>query len=286
MKAQEAGIVAEQATERTLRSLVRRALVSCSPGTPIEEALRTMQRERTGSIIIVAADDSPLGIFTRRDVLDRVALAGGSLQDSIASVMTPAPRTLPAEATADDAALLIAQHGIRHVPIVDSGRLIGVVSERDLFDLQRLGIRSVRRQIGAAAGLGELRQVARDIRALACNLARAGTAAEPLILIVSTLNDALTRRVIDLERVRFDLRGVKWGWLGFGSEGRYEQTLSTDQDNGLIFAPGAGESAAGLRERLLPFARAVNRALDSLLRVSTVPRRHHGRQPTVVPEPG
>ena len=84
--------------------------------------------------------------------------------------MTPAPRTLPAEASAHDAALLIAQHGVRHVPVVDGGRLIGVVTERDLFALQRIGIRSIHRDIADAAGLEELQQAARDIRALARDL--------------------------------------------------------------------------------------------------------------------
>ena len=263
-KAREASdATEEQAMGRTLRLLVRRAPVTCAPDTPVVEALRAMRRAGTGSIVIVTPDGKPVGIFTRHDLLDRIALAARELEEPMASVMTPAPRTLPAEATAYDAALLIAQHGIRHVPVVDGGRLIGVVSERDLFALQRTGIRSLRRDIDSAAGIEELQQAARDIRMLARDLAGAGTAAEPLVLIVSTLNDALTRRVIELEQARHDIGGTQWGWLGFGSEGRYEQTISTDQDNGLIFAVGPGETAAGCRARLLPFARAVNRMLDA-----------------------
>jgi CBS domain-containing protein len=257
----EIDILADHAMERTLRSLIRRPPVSCLAGTAVADALRAMHREGTGSIVITAPDGSPLGIFTRRDVLDRVALPGGRLREPMASVMTPAPRTLPAESTAYDAAMLIARHGIRHVPVVDGGRLIGVVSEHDLFGLQRTGIRSVRREIAAAADLGELRQAAHDIRGLARNLVAGGTAAEPLTLIVSTLNDALTRRVIELEQARLDPGTPGWCWLGFGSEGRYEQTISTDQDNGVIFTAGSREAAAGARERLLPFAQSVNRAL-------------------------
>jgi CBS domain-containing protein len=53
---------------------------------------------------------------------------------------------------------------------------------------------------------------------------------------------------------------VEWCWLAFGSEGRFEQTLSTDQDNGLVFA-APDENAAAMREAFLPFARAVNERL-------------------------
>ncbi|MCC7484343.1 MAG: CBS domain-containing protein [Burkholderiales bacterium] len=253
----------EQAMGRALRSIIRHTPITCAPQTPTGEALRLMRDAGIGSILVTRPGGVLAGILTRHDVLDRVALAGCRLEEPVAGVMTPSPRTLPAEANAYEAALLIARHGIRHVPVVDGGRLIGVVTERDLFALQRVGLRSIQRAIASAPGLEELVQAARDIRALARALAEEGAAAEPLILIISTLNDALTRRVLDLEQARHDLAGAAWGWLGFGSEGRYEQTISTDQDNGLIFAAGEGEPAEALRERLLPCARAVNRALEA-----------------------
>ena len=251
----------QQAMGRSLRTLVARPAVTCPPDATIGAALRTMKDEAIGSIVVSAPGGKPAGIFTRHDVLDRVALAGRGLDEAISTVMTPAPRTLPAEASAYDAALLIARHGIRHVPVMDAGKVIGVVTERDLFALQRVGIRSIHRSIADANGLDGLRQAARDIRGLARNLVAEGAAAEPLTLIVSTLNDALTRRVIDLERGRHGLGGLDWAWLGFGSEGRYEQTIATDQDNGIVFAARPGENVHGARTRLLHLAHAVNAAL-------------------------
>jgi CBS domain-containing protein len=253
----------QQAMNRTLRSLVQRAPVTCPPDCTLDTALRAMHEERVGSIVITAEDGAPAGILTRHDVLGRIALPRLDLGKPISAVMTPAPRTLPAEATAYDAALLIAQHGARHVPVVDGGRLIGVITERDLFALQRVGMRGINRTISTARGIGELQQAASDIRALARSLIGQGVAAEPLTLIISELNDALTRRIIELEQANHALDGITWGWLAFGSEGRYEQTISTDQDNGLIFADVGDQSADGVRERLLPLALSVNRAVDA-----------------------
>jgi len=252
----------QQAMNRSLRSLVTREAVTCALNTPVEEALRIMRDRKIGSVLIVDANEKLAGIFTRHDVLDRVALSQCSLERPISEIMTPDPLTLPADASAYEAALLIAHRGIRHVPVCESGRVIGVLTERDLFALQRVSVRGINRTIAGTQSLEELQRVAADIRNLARSMLGQGVAAEQLTRIISTLNDALVTRIIDLERQRFAVDQLRWCWLGFGSEGRYEQTISTDQDNGLLFDAG-GEQPDAIRERLLPFAQAVNRDLDA-----------------------
>lgn len=79
--------------------------------------------------------------------------------------------------------------------------------------------------------------------------------------IVSTLNDRLTERLIELGLARPDLGDIDFCWIALGSEGRLELTLCTDQDNGIIFDAGQGVEAERQRQRLLPFAQAVNATL-------------------------
>jgi CBS domain-containing protein len=253
----------QQAMNRPLRALVSRAAVSCMPHTSVGDALRSMQQESVGSIVVVSQQGGLAGILTRHDVLDRVVLAQCDLSQPIESVMSPHPVALPAEASAYDAALAMAQHGIRHIPVLDADRLIGVVTERDLFALQRVSMRHINRTISSADSLPTLQQAARDVRLLAQNLLTHGVAAEQLTLIISTLNDTLTRRIIELEKARHALDGIAWCWIAFGSEGRLEQTISTDQDNGLIFKDNQGFPAEQARARLVPFAQAVNQTLDA-----------------------
>lgn len=252
----------QQAMSRTLRSLVTRQPVTCAPQTPLDEVLRTMQSRKIGSMLVVNDGGRPVGIFTRHDVLDRVALARRDLAQPVSEVMTPHPLTLPAEASAYEAALLIADRGIRHIPVCDGNRLLGVVTERDLFALQRVSVRAINRTIAGAQSVEELRKASADIRRLARSLLGQGVSAEHMTQIISTLNDALVRQILDIEASRFDLQGLRWSWLAFGSEGRFEQTISTDQDNGLIF-DSDGAAPDGIRARLLPFAQEVNRALDA-----------------------
>ena len=132
-----------------------------------------------------------------------------------------------------------------------------------MFSLQRVSIRHINRALAGAADAGALQQAARDIRGLAANMLGQGVAAEQVTSIITALNDALTRRILELEMGRHDLQGIAWCWLAFGSEGRCEQTLSTDQDNGLLFAGADGVDPAAIRGKLLPFARNVNRTLDA-----------------------
>ena len=252
----------QQTMSRTLRSLIVRQPVTCKPETPIGDVLRVMQGRKIGSMLVVDEAGHAVGIFTRHDVLDRVALAQCSLARPVSEVMTPHPLTLSAESSAYEAALLIADRGIRHIPVCDGGRLLGVITERDLFALQRVSVRAINRTIAGAQSIDDLRKSAADIRRLARNMLGQGVSAEHMTLIISTLNDALVRQVLDIEETRFDLEGLRWSWLAFGSEGRYEQTISSDQDNGLIFDGGV-DSPDAIRARLLPFAQAVNRALDA-----------------------
>ncbi len=252
----------QQMMSRTLRSLIARAPVTCGPDTPLGDVLQTMRRREIGSMLVVDAAGKPVGIFTQRDVLHRVALSQCDPAMPISHVMTPDPRTLPAEASVYEAALLIAHHGIRHLPVLDGQQLLGMITEHDLFKLQRISVRVINRTVANTESITELSDVAVDIRQLVRNMLGQGVAAEHLTLIISTLNDALVRRIIEIEQQKFMLTGIRWCWLAFGSEGRYEQTISTDQDNGLIFDVD-GMTTAATRAQLLPFAQAVNRDLDA-----------------------
>jgi CBS domain-containing protein len=229
--------------------------VSCPPQTPIRDVLKRMHEDRIGSMVVVDADARPTGIFTQPDVLERVMLAGRSLDEPISTVMTPEPIVTPAEATASEGALVMARHGIRHLILVEGGRLAGVVSERDLFALQRTSVRRSAETIRTAASVDALAGAALAVRDLTRSLTAQGMGAEQLTLVVTALNDAIVRRALDLS-IRNHAPGGRWCWIGLGSEGRMEQTFATDQDNALIL--GEGADAAGF----VDFAHEANQILD------------------------
>lgn len=251
----------QQTFALSLRSLVQRAPVTCEPQHTVADAAALMRAERVGSVVVVDAGARPVGIVTSHDMV-RVT-AEDARHRRLDEFMTRDPVALPSHALAYEAAILMTSRGIRHILVMDEGRLVGIVSERDLFALQRLGLGEITTALRLAADVESLVRLAAEIRKLTVLLVGQGVSPEQLTLFVSVLNDRLSQRVIEVVRKQYDLERVSWCWLAFGSEGRFEQTLSTDQDNGLLFAAHDGAGATQTRERLLPFARRVNEALDA-----------------------
>ena len=257
---QAAQALADQSLETPLGELLRSAPVSARPGTPVGEALQEMHRHRFGSMPVVDDQGQLLGILTRYDILGRITLPQLPLSTPIDQVMTRPVRTLPTTDTALDAAVLMSQHGIRHVPVTEGGRLVGIVSERDLFAIQRLSLKQLGTTIRSARDIEALQQAGTDIRDFAGMLLSQGVQARQLTRLISRLNDALTIRLVELVAASRKLDISRACWLAAGSEGREEQTIATDQDNGLIFESDDPEAD---RARWLAFADEVNHALDA-----------------------
>lgn len=251
----------QQTFARPLRSLVQRAPVTCAPDRTLTEAAALMRQEGVGSVVVVDARSHPVGIVTSHDMVDVVAARAGA--GPVMQAMSREPVSLPAHALAYEAAVTMLARRIRHVLVMDEGRLAGVVSERDLFSLQRLGLGEITMELRLAGEIPVLAGLAVEIRKLTMRLAEQGVAPEQLTLFVSVLNDRLSQRAIEIVRKRHALERISWCWLAFGSEGRFEQTLATDQDNGLIFAAHDGATPAQVRAQMLPFAHEVNAALDA-----------------------
>ena len=251
---------AAQSMTSPLAAVMRREPVTCTPDTPIRDAIALLRARRIGSIVIVDPSGAPTGIFTLRDLVDRVMPGNDVLGKPISTVMTGELYTLSPRATAYEAALAMLRHGIRHVLVVEGSRLVGLVSEKDLFSLQRVSMRQLAGAIRDAGDIDALVAFAHEIREHARKMLEQGVAPEPLTQFIASLNDLLTQRIIDLEFRGMQGDAVRYCWIALGSEGRYEQTFYTDQDNAIIFADA--ENAEAIRTRLLPCAERVNRALD------------------------
>lgn len=244
-----------------LGELAMRHPVMCNPQTPMREAVRLMHEQQVGSIVIVDERQAPLGIFTLRDLREAVADVDADFSQPIHLHMSHSPFHLSPDASAFDAAIAMTGRHIAHVCLVKDGRLCGVVSERDLFSLQRVDLVHLARTIRNAPRIEALVNLRGDIVQLVDRMLAHGASSTQITQIITLLNDHTVCRVIELVLEEKGDPGVAFSWLCFGSEGRREQTLYTDQDNGILFEARDAAHAAQIRGLLLPIAERINQAL-------------------------
>ena len=261
--------------EGALRTVARPSPLTVHPETSvralIEQLLPSLDQRGDGAVAVVLdpATRLPLGLVTPIELLRLIGLEGVSPDTPLVQVMTAGSSVLPADAPIQRAATLMVRRDLRHLVLVEAdGRFAGVVAQSDLYNLHTAQVDELVRAITSAPEIDQLATQAARIGPLAGQLLANGVSANAVCHWLSTLNDLVALQAIDLIEPQFDLPLVPWCWLLFGSEGRFEQTLVTDQDNGIIFVPDASAGVAGeqeterLRQAFLPFARAVNQALD------------------------
>jgi CBS domain-containing protein len=109
-------------------------------GQNVQEACAAMCRRRAGSVLVVGPDDTLTGIFTGRDALRVLAECSDPASTTLDQVMTRNPLTIAPSQRAIDALRIMSDGGFRHLPVVQDGRIWGVVSRADFkgVELDRL----------------------------------------------------------------------------------------------------------------------------------------------------
>jgi len=250
-----------------VKQLCRRDVVSCSPDIGLVVATR-MMREQNISSVVVCEDGTPIGIFTDRDLRNKVVSRGidpGTL--TVRDIMN-APLIVIAE---DDflfeALYRMSRHNIHRIGVVDGdGRLTGIVTDSDIVRLQSNTPQQLIRAIEEAGSVQALRELHARVQGLTVHLVGTGVAVVDLVRMIAHLNDRILLRVIALLTTeRFADLPKGFAFVVLGSEGRQEQTLTTDQDNAIIYSD---EHSAAEVEQIKAFSEAL---ISDLLAVGVPP---------------
>lgn len=111
-----------------------RRVLKAPPQTTVFDASQMMAKKNVGAVMVVE-NEQLVGIFTERDVVFRVVARGlDPKATQIAAVMTPSPKTVDPDKPFGYALLMMHKHGFRHVPVVEHGKPIGMVSARNALD--------------------------------------------------------------------------------------------------------------------------------------------------------
>ncbi|MHC5655556.1 DUF294 nucleotidyltransferase-like domain-containing protein [Stappia sp.] len=217
--------------------------------------------EKSISCVLVGTAERLAGILTSGDLTARVLAAGRDPLVPVSAVMTPDPAALPPSATMFDALLVMSGRGIGHLPVVEDGRPVGIVTRTNLVSRQSLSAAALVADIARLTDIDALAAVVGRVPQLLAQLVGLGVEAYRIGHLVTSVTDALTRRLIALAEARLGAAPVPYLWLACGSQGRREQTGVSDQDNCLIlddaFDPARHDGW------FAEFARLVSEGLDA-----------------------
>lgn len=229
-------------TTQRISSLVNNQLLSVDYQQSVTAAAQLMRAQHVSSVLVLQQGELR-GILTDRDLRNRVLAEGLNGDVSVQQAMTTTPVTIDAKALVFEAMLLMSEYNIHHLPVIEKGHPIGMVTSTDIIKSQSSQPLLLIREIERQQDLAELIQVSRQIPLLLQSLISADARAEEIGRILTSVTDALTRKLIMLNQALLGEPPMPFCWLAFGSQGRQDQVACSDQDNGLLLAskPNAAE---------------------------------------------
>ena len=243
-------------------AVATRPLLSVSGEATVADAARAMREAGTSSALIA---DEPPGLLTDRDLRGRVVAEELGPDTPVRAVMSRPLQSSPAETPIFDALRRMLELNIHHLPLTRDGEIVAIVSDTELL----------RHQAGSPLPLldriDRLEQTAdvsgdhsSEVADVARSLLEGGLGVPQIARVLSTLGDALTRRLVTIAERELGPPPCPYAWMVLGSEGRMEQVLLTDQDNALVYQE-EGEDADTYFQTL------TRRVVDGLVRAGYPP---------------
>lgn len=228
-----------------IEQIMTRQLVQATLDETVQVAAARMTEARVSSILIIE-DKHLVGIVTDRDLRSRVLALGMSAEVTLANIMTGDPATLEPTALVMEAQTLMSEHNIHHLPIVSAeGVPVGMMTAADLLRHQELSPILLINQIHRQLTVESLARVCQQWPTLIVNLILTDMKPADIGKVLAAVSDNLTQRLIELAINELGEPPMAFQFLVFGSQARSDQSLGSDQDNGLMLsrAPTEAEGA-------------------------------------------
>lgn len=225
-------------TTTRVESIMAANPVTCSAGLTCQGAAQLM-RDHCISSVCITEDDGLLGILTTRDLTEKHLAQGLPLSTPVSQVMTRDPLTLPPSAIGSDVLHAMMECHIGHIPIVQNGQLLGIITQTDLTRFQAVSSAELVAAVARASSAKDMARVSAEIPRLLVQLVAGGNRHEVVTRLITDIADTATRRLLSLAEAKLGPAPVPYLWLACGSQGRQEQTGVSDQDNCLILSDQA-----------------------------------------------
>ncbi len=186
---------------------------------------------------IISSGDSVLGIVTDQDLRARLLASGESPSVLIHTVMSAPVIRISENALVNEALLLMEEKHVQHLAVEDAGgEIVNVVDKGSLIQFQSYATVVLAREISNAANSQVVAQYSRRTPLAAATLISSSSRPGHVTRMVTSICDAATERLIQLAMDELGPAPSPFAFIAMGSQGRLEQTLLTDQDNGIIYS--------------------------------------------------
>lgn len=230
---------------KSLTDVINKAPVSTEAQTTISDAASLMTKEKVSSLLITK-NNKVVGIVTDRDLRSRVVAKALNTELAVSHIMTVNPAQINGNRTLFDAMALMTEKNIHHLPIVDhaSNNPLGMVTASDIIRHQRGNVLFIIGELSKAESLYELTRLSWQLpHYFSAHAKRAGDF-DIAGKILSQATDIMTRKLIGFFQQEQGKAPMMFAWLVYGSQAREDQTMGSDQDNGLLLASKPDDAQA------------------------------------------
>lgn len=218
----------------TVKELCDKQVHTATPYQSIQEVARSMAYFKRNYTVIMDGEE-PIGMVTDYDLREKVVAEGRPTEWKVATIMSKQLHTIGPDAKAYEAILKMFQYKIHHLIVKGENGFFAIVELDRLLHGQGTSPFMFLHQIGQAAGIEELKERWQKVPAIIQDLQDRGAKPQMVNQIVSSITDAIAVNIIERSIRVLGPPPVRFVYMALGSEGRREQTLSTDQDNALIY---------------------------------------------------
>lgn len=246
-----------------ISGLYTQNIITCSEDTTIQEAAVKMSDNRCSSIFIEGLTGGVKGIITDNDLRSRVIATRHDTGRPVAEIMSTPLAVVASGATVFEALMVMMQKGIKHLAVADiPENVVGILTNQDLLQLQGQSPLILIREINEAQTIDAIIDKHAKLPRMIQGLINSGAKADNVTRLITTLSDAILKKVVAFTLNECDPPPVKFVFMILGSEGRKEQTLKTDQDNAIIFEDVTAENLPATRDYFLKLGEKICGHLD------------------------
>jgi PAS domain S-box-containing protein len=217
-----------------------RDVVICMMDTSIEELSRLMTARQVTAALVASETATIIGIVTDHDLRARVLAENIELSAPIHTIMSAPLTKISENALIYEALMRMEEKGVRHLAVEgQNGQIVSVIDSKSLIQFQRYGPIVLSREIARAKTPDEVAQCCERTSPLVKALMDSSARPRHVTNMLASICDAATERLIQLAVDDLGPPPAAFAFIAMGSQGRQEQTLLTDQDNGILFSPTA-----------------------------------------------